>query len=319
MIKLRRSSAAFLLFLLAPLFGQSPVASFDQTRPNDYRFLEDVNLVVLGVAVLERDGGFATGLSKDDFKIYENGRPQQMKFFHAEDVPVDVGLVVDGSGSMRPKRSETIEAALSFIQYSNPKDEMFVINFNEKVYSGLLPPKLFTDNVNELQSALVRSPDAGRTALYDAIAAGLGRLGQGSRDKKVLIVFSDGGDNASRRSLRDVLKLAEQSDAIIYAIGLFDEQDHDRNPGVLKRLARLTGGEAYLPNLADAGRDRDLDSICRRIAKDIRNQYTIGYLPSTEGAGYRTIKVVAEAPGRRKLFVRTRAGYTPPAANPQSP
>jgi VWFA-related protein len=106
--------------------------------------------------------------------------------------------------------------------------------------------------------------------------------------------------------------MAERSNAIIYTIGLFDEHDQDRNPGVLKRLARLTGGEAYLPSLADSGRNRDLDGICRRIAKDIRNQYTIGYLPSTEGAAYRAIKVIAEAPGRRKLSVRTRAGYTPP-------
>lgn len=317
-MRLRRSPVACLLCLLGSLFGQSPVASFDQPLAKDYKFSSDVSLVVLGVSVHERDGGFATGLRQNDFQVYENGRPQQMKLFLAEDVPVDAGLVIDGSGSMRPKRPETIEAALSFIQYSNPKDEMFVINFNEKVYVGLPPSELFTENASEMRSALVRSPDSGRTALYDAIVAGLDRLRQGSRDKKVLIVFSDGGDNASRHSLPDVLKMAAQSNAIIYTIGLFDERDQDRNPGVLKRLARLTGGESYLPS-PEGSPQRDLDGICRRIAKDIRNQYTIGYEPSTQGASYRTVKVIAQAPDHRKLSVRTRTGYMAPAQAGEAP
>jgi VWFA-related protein len=150
------------------------------------------------------------------------------------------------------------------------------------------------------------APTEGQTALYDAVAMGLEHLQAGSRDKKVLLVISDGGDNASRRSLDQIMKLAAQSSAVIYTVGLFDEQDPDRNPDVLKRLAKTTGGEAFLP-----GETGDVVAICERIARDIRHQYTIGYVPSNPArdGSYRAIRVLARTKDQGKLSVRTRTGY----------
>ncbi len=287
--------------LLCAVASQQPAST-------DYRISTDVNLVVLGVTVSDRAGGFVSGLGRDSFHVYENGRLQQPKFFLSEDVPVTVGLIVDSSGSMRPKRPETVRAALAFANSSNPEDEMFVINFNEHVSPGLPPGEPFTGSSQKLRQALLGRPAAGRTALYDAIVAGLKHLEKGSKGKKALVVFSDGGDNASRHTFQETLDLAEQSNAVIYTIGLFDEHDEDRNPKVLKRLARVTGGEAYLP-----GYNRDFAEICRRIARDIRNQYSLGYVSDNQEPGYRSIKVTVESPHHGKLAVRTRTGYLPPA------
>jgi VWFA-related protein len=311
----KREHTAVIVLLLAlelplSLWARPQAASSGQSAgaaeraTGDFKISMDVNLVVLGVAVRDHGGGSVSGLGRDCFRVYENGRPQEIKLFEPEDVPVTIGLVVDGSGSMMPKRRETIMAALGFLQYSNPDDEMFVVNFNEKVFLGLPPESPFTNERSQMLTALMRFPPAGRTALYDAIATGLKQLERGTRQKKILVVFSDGGDNASRASYADVLAAAEQSNVIIYTIGLFDDQDPDRNPRVLKKLAHLTGGEAYL-----SGEHRDLVSICKRIAHDIRSQYTIGYAPSAADGAYHSIKVTAETPDHKKLSVRTRTGY----------
>jgi VWFA-related protein len=183
---------------------------------------------------------------------------------------------------------------------------MFVVNFNEKASLGLPGTTRFTDSAAELENAITTAPAGGQTALYDAIAKALQELQAGSRDKKALIVVSDGGDNASMRSLAQVMKLAEQSSAVIYTVGVFDENDPDRNLGVLKRLAQATGGEAFLP-----GQLSEVVAICERIARDIRHQYTIGYVPikpAHDGA-YHAIRVLARAKGHDKLSVRTRTGY----------
>ena len=188
--------------------------------------------------------------AQQDFEVYENGVPQRIRLFKNEDVPVTVGLVVDHSTTMRPKLAEVSAAARTFVRSSNREDEMFVVNFNEIVSLGLPSTIRFTDSTAELEHAIAAAPAGGQTALYDAIAKALEELQAGSRDKKVLIVVSDGGDNASTRSLDQVMKLAGQSSAVIYTIGIFDEDDPDRNPGVLKRLAQATGGEAFLPGQA---------------------------------------------------------------------
>jgi VWFA-related protein len=164
----------------------------------------------------------------------------------------------------------------------------------------------FTNNIVSLQNAITRRYTGGQTALYDAIAKALDELQSGSKDKKVLIVVSDGGDNASARKLAEVLKLAEQSSAVIYTIGIFDEDDPDRNPGVLKRLAQATGGEAFLPDKLS-----EVAPICERIARDIRHQYTLGYVPtklSRDGA-HHAVRVMAKAQGHDRLSVRTRTSY----------
>jgi Ca-activated chloride channel family protein len=149
----------------------------------------------------------------------------------------------------------------------------------------------------------------GETALYYAVAAALKHLKKGNRDKKVLIVISDGGDNASKHNLAQIRATARQSDAIIYTLGLFGENDPDMNPHVLKQLAKDTGGETFLPESLG-----EVVPICEQIACDIRNQYTIAYVPTNrkQDGAYRVVQVQAEAPGRGRLFVRTRAGYTAP-------
>ncbi len=226
--------------------------------------------------------------------------------FRSEDIPVTVGLVVDHSGSMVQKVAEVTAAARAFVESSNRDDEMFVVNFNEKVSLGLPAAIHFTNNTIQLANAMVTARAGGQTALYDAIAKGLEELQTGTKDKKVLIVVSDGGDNASALKLSQVMKQAEQSSVVIYTIGLFEEDDPDRNPGVLKRFAQSTGGQAFLPKQIS-----EVVPICQRIARDIRHQYTIGYVPTNrvpDGA-YRAIRVHAQAKGYGKLSVRTRAGY----------
>lgn len=264
-------------------------------------------LVLLDVSVKDSSGGFAAGLKKDNFKIFEDGKPQEITQFADADIPVTVGLIVDESGSMRPKRPEVITAGLSFIQASNPHDEMFVMNFNERVRRGLPDNVLFSDNIHQLRAALSNTVPEGRTALYDAIIEGMKHLEMGRRDKKTLIVISDGGDNISRANLKDVIKLVEESVATVYTIGVFDQDDPDRNPGVLRRLAEISGGQAYFPEKLEG-----IVPICKGIAKEIRTRYTVGYIPTEQGKKVRHIKVAVTAPDRGKLLARTRTLYAFP-------
>ena len=276
---------------------------------NEYTIRVDADSVVLHATVQNRKGALVAGLGKNNFQVYEDGVLQQISYFSHEDIPVTVGLVVDNSGSMNPKRQEVIAAALAFARSSNPKDQMFVVIFNEKVSFGLPTNTPFTDQVAQLQFALSRIAADGMTALYDAVAAALEHLKKGNRDKKVLIVVSDGGDNASKHNLAQIMAMAGHPGAIIYTIGLFVVEDPDRNTRALKQLAGATGGEAFLPDSL-----RDVLPICERIAHDIRNQYTIAYSPTNrkQDGTYRVIQVKAGAPGRGRVFVRTRAGYYAP-------
>jgi VWFA-related protein len=182
---------------------------------------------------------------------------------------------------------------------------MFVVNFNEHVTLGLPAEISFSNRSEELERAIWRASTTGQTALYDAVAEALERLKAGSRDKKVLIVISDGGDNASAHTLAEVLQMAGLSSAVVYTIGLFDQQDPDQNPGVLRHLARATGGEAFFPDQLD-----EVVPICERIARDIRHQYTIGYVSTSKAQPgvYRAIRVVANG-AAGKLVVRARSGY----------
>ncbi len=297
-----------LVVLLIALAGYARPQALPTRQDHDlgsFRISVDVALVVLHATVTDREGGLVHNLGEQDFAVYEDGVPQSIRLFRNEDIPVTVGLVVDHSTTMQRKLAEVTAAARTFVRSSNPEDEMFVVNFNEKVSLGLPGTIRFTNSTAELESAIA-APAEGETALYDAIAKALEELQAGSRDRKVLIVVSDGGDNASKRNLAQVMKLAQQSSAIIYTVGLFDGQDPDRNPGVLKRLAEATGGEAFFP-----GQFIDVVTTCKRIARDIRHQYTIGYVPSNPARGgtYRAIRVSARAKGHDRMFVRTRAGY----------
>ena len=296
-----------LLFLVLVVCAGDRTPQIKQDHDSEsFRISVDVALVVLPATVIDRQGGFVSDLGEQNFEVYENGVPQRIRLFKNEDIPVTVGLVVDHSSTMGSKLAEVTAAARTFVRSSNQEDEMFVVNFNENVSLGLPRTTRFTNSTAELERAITAAPAGGQTALYDAIAKALEELQAGSRDKKVLIVVSDGGDNASARSLSQVMKLAEQSSAVIYTLGVFDEEDPDRNPAVLKRLALATGGEAFFPSQLS-----EVVAICGRIARDIRHQYTIGYVPSnlTRDGAYRAIRVRARANGHDRLSVRTRAGY----------
>jgi VWFA-related protein len=307
----------FLIALAARGEGQLVPENVAPDQP-PYRIAVDVNLVVLHPVVRDRSGGFVSDLAEQHFSIYEDGVLQSIRLFRQEDTPVTVGLVVDHSGSMRPKLNEVIVAATAFAQSSNSADEMFIVNFNENVSLGLPATSPFTNRSSELEAALSHMPALGMTALYDAAVAGLEQLSAGSRDKKILLIVSDGGDNASAHSLTQVLEMAEQSQAIIYTIGVFDEGDPDKNPKVLKRLARESGGASFFPGSLD-----QIVGVCENIARDIRNQYAIGYFSNNLADGERrSIRVDARSPGRGKLVVRSRASYVqgsaPVAADTQA-
>jgi Ca-activated chloride channel family protein len=275
-------------------------------EPDASTFRSEVRLVLLDVNVKDRDGSTVLGLSKENFTVLEDGRPQQVTVFDRNDLPVTVGILVDESRSMTSKRMDVLTAAQTFIEESNRHDQIFVLNFNDTVTPGLPRDVLFSDSVPQLRSALHRGVAEGKTALYDAIVAGLQRLELGQRDKKTLVVISDGGDNASTHTRKQTLGLVERSIATIYTIGLFDADDPDRDPGVLRQLARTSGGEAYFPASASV-----MVPVCRSIAQEIRTRYTIGYLPQpSKGAGQlRHIQVNASAPGHAKLTVHARTSY----------
>ena len=300
--------AAVALALLSPA-ARPQRAPESENRDSLYTIRLDVERVVLRTTVEDRKGRPLAGLAQDDFQVYEDDVRQEIKFFSSEDIPVTVGLVIDNSGSMGPKRREVIDAALAFARASNPQDQIFVLNFNEHLWFGLPDGTPFTDQVPVLERALTRTIADGRTALYDAITLALDRLKMGARDKKVLIVISDGGDNASRRGRAEIMTLAQHSNAIIYTIGLFDDEDPDRNPRVLKQLSQVTGGEVFLP-----GSLTRLVPVCEQIAHDIRSQYTLAYQPANrkQDGTYRRIEVKVKARGRGRLTARTRSGYYAP-------
>lgn len=274
--------------------------------PNAFRVSSDVELVLLDVSVKDSDGGFVSGLQQSDFKVLENRVGQTITAFSSKDVPVTVGLVVDNSGSVRPKKPEIVTAALTFVTNSNPLDEMFVVNFNDRVLMGLPDDMPFTGDRVMLRQALLNNPAQGRTALYDGLVTALDHLDKGRLDKKTLVLISDGGDNMSDITHDELMRKAEESHVTIYTIGIYDENDKDKNPGFLKELARITGGEAFIPN--DPSR---LVGVCEKIAKDIRNRYTIGYVPANRNydGKPRKLKVIATSPEGKRYSVRTRTHY----------
>ena len=275
--------------------------------PNVYTISDNVNLVLLDVSVRNSRGRYVSGLTRNDFQVTEDGRPQQITQFGSIDTPVTVGLVVDDSGSMRSKRPQVVLAGLAFAKESNPQDEFFVVNFNNHVVPGLPDRIAFTDSLQKLRAALYYGQPTGQTALYDAIAYSLKHLELSRQDKRTLIVVSDGGDNVSRTSLPELMTFIEASRATIYAIGLFDPEDEDRNPNVLRKLAKVSGGEFFQPISLN-----DILPVFHKICADIRNRYSVGYVPVDIGTKrvVRSVRVTAVGKDHRKLVVRTRTAYT---------
>lgn len=285
----------------------------DRSVPDrDYTFSVDVGLVLLPVTVLDKSGRFVDGLQQSDFTVYEDGKPQEIQVFEKRDIPVAVGLIIDNSTSMVPKREHVIAAALELAEASNPEDEIFVVHFYDHIVFALKLGEAFTSDIADLKAAVSRIAGLGRTALYDAVIAGLEHLQMSRLRKRVLVVISDGGDNASTQSRQEMLDKTRRSDALIYSIGIYTDHERDRNPKVLKELAGITGGEAYFPR-----NESQLSEVCKRIATDIRSQYMLGYIPKNQekDGNYRKIKVSVEASDRGRLTVRTRSGYLAPNAN----
>jgi VWFA-related protein len=278
-----------------------------------FKLSATAELVLLDVGVKSATGEHVAGLTKDNFRVYEDGKLQRVSHFASEDAPVTAGLVIDTSGSMRAKRTEVIASAVAFIDASNRNDEMFIVHFSDDVNLGLPADIPFTDNLELLRSALWKGFPEGRTALNDAIFLGLRHLEQGWRDRRTLVLVSDGGDNRSVHGAQEVMRKVLESRATIYTIGLFDENDPDRNPELLQHLARISGGESFLAVELSA-----VNGICRQIASDIRARYTIGYVPirSGEQGAMRKIRVTASTPSGHKLVVHTRAGYVLPPKRP---
>jgi Ca-activated chloride channel family protein len=271
-----------------------------------------VDLVVLHVTITNDAGQFVGDLKKSDFRVLENKVEQNISVFSREDVPVTMGLVIDNSGSMREKREQVNSAAMTFVKTSNPQDEAFVVNFNDEYY--LDTDGDFTSDPKDLNNALSRIDTRGSTALYDAVIGSLDHLKKGHKDKHVLLVVTDGDDDASRKTLADTMKAAEQSNAAIYAIGVFSADDRKNEKKMvrkstreLKELAEVTGGMAYFPETLD-----DVKPICEQVARDIRNQYTVGYYPTnaSKDGTFRPVQVqLVASEGHGKLSVRTRTGY----------
>jgi VWFA-related protein len=283
------------------------VAAQQGSDEESFTIAVDVDLVMFQATVTDDRGRHVSGLEAGDFRIHEDGRLQEIRLFDAADALASVGLIIDNSGSMIDKRAQVIDAALAFTEASNPGDEMFVLHFNEYLYQGFAPP--FTSDLEVIRSALVRPTPAGLTALYDALAYGIGQLKAGSRDRKALVVLSDGGDNASRLSMDDLLQQVRQSSATIYPIGIYDETNVDRNEGVLRQIAEISGGRAFFPRSVN-----NLESVWLDIVGGIRNQYTLGYHSSNlerDGA-FRRVTITANRSGGRDLRVIAREGYMAP-------
>jgi Ca-activated chloride channel homolog len=279
----------------------------------------DTRLIVCHTTVVDRSGHLVTTLPESAFTVYEDGAKQEIKVFKREDVPVSIGLVIDNSGSMRDKRAKVAAAALALVKASNKDDESFVVNFNDEAFLDLPNNKEFTNDLNELQEALSRIDSRGGTAMRDAIRMSIDWVKEkGHRDKKVLVVVTDGNDNSSVISLENLVKASQQAGVLIYSVGLLSEEERreaQKAKRALMDLAEATGGEAFFPKDLS-----EVDRIATQVAHDIRNQYTIAYTPSNSNMDgkFRSIKIAVNAAG--KPTVRTRNGYyaTPDLGMPSS-
>lgn len=277
-----------------------------QAQDPQPQFKSESELVVLHVLVTDRSGAYVSGLPADAFHLFDETRRQTPQFFLDEDAPVTVGLILDSSGSMAPVRERVIAAAAEFVQSSNPADEVFALVFNDDV-QRVLGERAFTSDADTLRQALASAfQPIGRTALYDAVMDGLNYAARGSRDRRVLVVLSDGGDNASTATLKDVVARVQSSNTVIYAVALDDPLDADANPGKLKQLSEASGGEWFSPKDVAGVR-----KAFQKIARDVRHMYTIGYEPMNTALhqGLHRIRVEVTSADGRRLAVHSRSGY----------
>jgi VWFA-related protein len=286
-----------------------PAAAADQDEAPTFR--ADTRLVLVHASVLDKNGKLITDIPESGFKVYENNVEQPIKIFRREDVPVSMGIIIDNSGSMSQKRSSVAAAALALVKNSNPEDEVFIVNFSDDAYLD----QPLTSSIKKLEEALDRLDARGGTAMRDALGMSIDYVkDKGKKDKKVLLVITDGDDNASNETLEQLVRKAQASEVLIYSIALLDEEVPRRAKNArraLKEIAEATGGVDFYPKTL-----AEVEQITPRIAHEIRNQYTIAYSPlnlQLDG-NFRAIKVVVNGYG--KPTVRTRNGYYASPAPP---
>jgi Ca-activated chloride channel family protein len=295
--------------LLLPLLAAAPWGQ-SQKPPTegDFVFRTETRVVVCHTTVSDKTGRLITDVPKEAFTVFENGVRQEITLFKREDVPVSMGLIIDNSGSMATKRAKVEAADLDLVSDSNPDDEVFVVNFSDKAFLDLPHDKNFTSDIGEMKEALKRTDSRGETAMRDAVQMSVEHVrARGHKEKKVLVLVTDGEDNASTVKMEDLVKSAQQSDVLIYCVGLLGDEEPlnaMRAKRALQELSAATGGESFFPDDVS-----QVDRIAHQVARDIRNQYTIEYTPSNTAmdGSYRRIEIQVNAPG--KPVVRTRSGY----------
>ena len=264
----------------------------------------DAEEVVLNCTVLDNKRELVNDLTKSNFKVFEDKALQTVLSLQHQDTPVSIGLLVDNSGSMSTKRAAVAAAALDLVKASNPQDETFVINFSDQAYLD----EDFTSDLDKLQNGLSHLSQSGGTALYDTVVTASDKMERSAtRPRKVLIVITDGDDNASKLTLDNAVhRVQDMQGPIIYSIGLLFGGDKSRHAKRdLQTLSSETGGIAFFPDAL-----KDVDSVAAEVARDIRNQYAIAYhSPQASIGGYHTVKVEAHASGHGRLTVYTRSGY----------
>jgi VWFA-related protein len=294
------------------LFVATTLSLAQDKKPLDYTLAVDVELVQLPVSVLDKNGHPFRDLGQQHFRVFEDRVQQDISLFKQEDVPISVGLVIDASGSMQNKLDRLNTAALAFVRSSNPEDETFIVSFADQANLE----QDFTTSIRQLGRSLDAISPNGNTALHDAVRFAARHLERGTHEKKVLLVVSDGEDNKSGFKFEDVLEEIREADVIIYTVGLMSANGDLLSPfpgkakKTIKKYAEVTGGRSFFPKSVD-----DVDEVCQQIARELRNQYTIGYRPSNEkmdGAWRKVTVQVSPPKGASKLRVRTKQGYYAP-------
>ncbi|MGI4759025.1 MAG: VWA domain-containing protein [Janthinobacterium lividum] len=296
--------------------AQASAGSQVQRAGGTYTLRTDVGEVRLNASVLDNNGRVVQTLPREAFQVFEDGQPQAVASFRHEDLPVSLGILIDSSGSMYDKRAAVGKASLDLIRLSNPQDEAFLVDFSWEAFID----QDFTRDIKKLEEGLNYVKASGGTAIYDAVIASADYLARNAKQpKQVLLLITDGDDNASSSTLEETIRRVQELDGpTIYCVGLLFGPDEDRRESrharrVLETLAEQTGGVAYFPRRLD-----DVDAIAQQVAADIRQQYTIAYTSSKPArlGGYRTIHVTAQQKGYSKLTVRTRSGYFPKGSGP---
>jgi VWFA-related protein len=280
-----------------------------------YTLRENAYEVRLNASVFDQSGHSVQTLDQDAFHVYEDGVLQTIASFRHEDLPVSLGILIDSSGSMYEKRAAVDQASLDLVKLSNPEDEAFLVDFSSEAFID----QDFTSDISKLQQGLSYVKSSGSTAIYDALVASADYLSKNARHpKQVLLVVTDGEDDASSATLEEAIRRIQDFDGpVIYCIGLLfgddDSKSDERHARrVLETLSEETGGQAYFPKSL-----KEVDPIAKEVADDIRTQYTIAYrsTKSPTLGGYRQVHVDAREKGYGKLSVRTRSGYYPRVAD----